>query len=126
MLAPYPPRGPTARLLLLPAVMLTACLGACASTADKPAAPDDAPTAARAGGPPPAAPAHADADLDRVRDLIVSGSNDFRAAQGRGRVTVNPKLRAAAEGFAAYMARTTRYGHTADGQTPAERAQEHG
>ena len=37
-------------------------------------------------------------------------------------MSANPKLTAAAEGFAAYMAKTGRFGHTADGSRPADRA----
>ena len=65
-------------------------------------------------------------DLRRVDDLIVSRTNDFRAEQGRSKVKVNPELRATAEYFAAYMARTNRYGHTADGRQASERAEQHG
>jgi hypothetical protein len=39
---------------------------------------------------------------------------------------VNDKLTAAAKGFAEYMARTLRYGHTADGSKPADRAAKQG
>src|SRR6185437_13971375 len=38
----------------------------------------------------------------------------------------NPRLTAAAEGFAAYMAKTGRFGHTADGSRPADRAVKQG
>src|SRR2546423_1367159 len=53
---------------------------------------------------------------------VLDKTNDFRAKEGRPRVSTNPKLTAAAEGFAAYMARTGRFGHTADGSRPADRA----
>ena len=41
-------------------------------------------------------------------------------------MAVNPDLTDAARDFAAYMARTSRYGHTADGSRPADRAASHG
>ena len=89
----------------------------------------------RGGISEPAKPTHrtpsepgaaASPDLPRVEELIVSHTNDFRAEQGRGKVKVNPKLRAAAEYFADYMARTNRYGHTADGRQASERAEQRG
>lgn len=76
--------------------------------------------------PGPPATARAPADLRLAGDLIVSRTNGFRDEQAVGKVNVNPRLRAAAQSFARFMARTARYGHTADGQTPAERAQKHG
>jgi uncharacterized protein YkwD len=112
------PRGRPAGFPLLPAVLLATAVQACAPASRH----------RQAEAPPPAAdPAPpATNEIPRVTDLIVSDTNAFRAEQGRGGVSVNPRLRAAAEDFARYMARTTRYGHTADGKTPAERAQEHG
>jgi uncharacterized protein YkwD len=73
--------------------------------------------------PPPNAPPPAPApDLAKVTDLIVAQTNQFRKDQGRPAVAANDKLAAAAKSFADYMARTGRYGHTADGQKPADRA----
>src|SRR5688572_23814457 len=65
-----------------------------------------------------------DANLDRakVADLVVRRTNEFRKAEGRSPVTVEKKLTEAAQGFADYMAKTDRYGHTADGTRPADRA----
>ena len=65
-------------------------------------------------------------DLDAVTRLIVEKTNDFRGTEGRPRVAVNPKLAETAREFAGYMARTGRYGHTADGRRPADRVTGHG
>ena len=62
------------------------------------------------------------ADLEAVTRGIIDQTNDFREQEGRSRVRVNAKLSEAARDFAQYMARTGRYGHTADGKRPAERA----
>jgi uncharacterized protein YkwD len=111
--------------LLLAAVLLVVP-GACAQTAQRPDNQD------RVAGPvQPASQGTrpigaAGADLQRVEDLVLAHTNKFRGEQGRGRVNENPELTRAAEYFAGYMARTKRYGHDADGQTPAERAQKHG
>lgn len=66
------------------------------------------------------------ADVEQAAQLIVEQTNHFRRQQGREPVETNPNLTDAARYFANYMARTNRYGHTADGQRPAERASEHG
>lgn len=71
--------------------------------------------------PPPPAP-----DLARVTQLIVEQTNQFRKSEGRSEVAVNDKLTATANSFAEYMASTLRYGHTADGSKPAERATKQG
>ncbi len=60
--------------------------------------------------------------LKRVRAL----TNAFREDQGRRKVTINPELAKAAQYFAEFMARTSRYGHKADGSTPAGRAEKFG
>jgi uncharacterized protein YkwD len=65
-------------------------------------------------------------DLGDVTHLIVDRTNDFRRGEGREPVGLDPKLSAAARSFAAFMARSDRYGHEADGRTPAQRAQEQG
>jgi uncharacterized protein YkwD len=69
----------------------------------------------------PAAP-----DLHTVLARIVSQTNEFRREHGGPEVEVNPQLMATARDFANFMARTGRYGHTADGHQPAERAKQHG
>ncbi|MBA3316380.1 MAG: CAP domain-containing protein [Planctomycetaceae bacterium] len=53
---------------------------------------------------------------------IVDRTNAFRKEQKRKPVAANVELTQAAQAFADYMAKTGRYGHTADGQTPAARA----
>ena len=61
-------------------------------------------------------------DLAAVAGRIVTATADFRKTEGRPAVTVSPRLTAAARAFAGYMATTDRYGHTADGRQPADRA----
>jgi uncharacterized protein YkwD len=65
-------------------------------------------------------------DLAEVTRLIVDRTNDFRRGEGRGPTAPDAKLGDAARDFASFIARTDRYGHEADGKTPAQRAQEHG
>ena len=64
-------------------------------------------------------------DLADVAERIVRGTNEFRAEQDRRPVEVDPDLKKTAQYFADYMARTDKYGHTADGNRPAQRAKEH-
>jgi uncharacterized protein YkwD len=64
-------------------------------------------------------------DLEQATSGIVEGTNLFRRDQGLKPVQVNPKLTEAAQYFADYMARNDRYGHTADGKRPSQRAAEH-
>jgi uncharacterized protein YkwD len=65
-------------------------------------------------------------DLPEVVKRIVARTNEFRKAEGRPPVEVDPKLAETAQYFADFMARTDKYGHTADGHRPAERAKKHG
>jgi len=65
-------------------------------------------------------------DLADVPRLIIDRTNDFRRAEGRRPTGPDAKLGAAARDFARFMARADRYGHEADGRTPAQRAQEQG
>jgi uncharacterized protein YkwD len=65
-------------------------------------------------------------DLERVAASIGRRTNDFRAELGLGRLEANAALDRAAQDFADYMARTDRYGHTADGKEPSDRAQARG
>ena len=65
-------------------------------------------------------------DLDEAEQLIVKQTNAFRRENDLKPVEVNPKLEETAQYFADYMARTQKYGHTADGQRPSERAKNHG
>jgi uncharacterized protein YkwD len=70
------------------------------------------------------APARASDDgVERASAIkrIVESTNRFRRGEERGQLRPNNKLAEAAQEFAEYMARTDRYGHEADGRTPAER-----
>jgi uncharacterized protein YkwD len=64
--------------------------------------------------------------LSKVVTFIVDRTNDFRKAEKREPVKVNPDLTKAAEYFARFMAESGKYGHEADGQKPADRAKKHG
>jgi uncharacterized protein YkwD len=78
---------------------------------------------------PPATPERPDVakpDLARVNDEIIRLTNEFRRQEGCPEVQRNPQLTAAAQDFAEYMARTDRFGHTADGTHPWDRAKKHG
>lgn len=65
-------------------------------------------------------------DPSRVSDEVVRLTNEFRAKQGRQKVKQNERLATTAREFAEFMARTGRYGHTADGNKPADRARKRG
>ena len=64
--------------------------------------------------------------LDQVEQAIVRRTNRFRENNDLSALDVNQQLQEAAEYFADFMARTGKYGHTADGQRPSERARQHG
>ena len=66
------------------------------------------------------------ADPDRVAAAIVDRTNEFRKKEGRPLVAANAELTETARYFAGYMAKEDKYGHTADGNRPADRAKEHG
>ena len=66
------------------------------------------------------------AQLTQVERLVVERSNAFRQSQGVAPVAPERALTAAAQAFAAYMARTDNYGHEADGREPSQRAQAQG
>jgi uncharacterized protein YkwD len=61
-------------------------------------------------------------DAAAVTRFIVQQTNEFRVANGQSKVEVNPRLATTAEYFAGYMAENDRYGHTADGNRPSQRA----
>lgn len=104
---------------LLAAVVL-APLPAWAQTTQE----QDSETAAPESG---AAPAQASRpDLARVRREIVDRTNQFRQEHDRRELKVNEKLAKTAQDFADFMARTDKYGHTADGKEPWQRGKEHG
>jgi uncharacterized protein YkwD len=65
-------------------------------------------------------------DPAQVESGIVEQTNDFRRQQERDPLQVDSKLARAAADFAAFMARTGRYGHGAGGSTPAQRARDAG
>lgn len=65
-------------------------------------------------------------DLARARNEIFSSTNQFRRQQGRQELQQNQKLAEAAQYFADYMAKTDKYGHTADGKEPWERVDKYG
>ena len=56
---------------------------------------------------------------------IINYTNSFRRAEGLREVKPNPQLMEAAQDFATFMASTGKYGHTADGSSPAERAKQY-
>jgi uncharacterized protein YkwD len=62
------------------------------------------------------------AQPDAVERATLDRVNAYRQEHGRARLSVSERLQRAAEDFAAYMARTGRYGHEADGRRPADRA----
>jgi len=57
---------------------------------------------------------------------IVDRTNAFRKAQGLEPVQTDDTLTKTAQSFADFMARTDKYGHQADGRTPAQRAEAQG
>ncbi len=65
-------------------------------------------------------------DAKRTANIVIEKTNEFRKTQGRQPVKVNEKLQAAAQYFADFMAKNDKYGHTADGKRPSERAKNHG
>ena len=65
-------------------------------------------------------------ELDAAAGEVVAGTNAFRQSQQLVPLSVNTSLQAAARDFAEYMARNERYGHQADGRSPAERVRNHG
>ncbi len=64
-------------------------------------------------------------DLAASVKIVVEKTNAFRQKEGKPPVGLNAKLTETAKYFADYMARTDRYGHTADEKQPAERAARH-
>jgi uncharacterized protein YkwD len=72
-------------------------------------------------GEPPKSP-----DLADTAKRVVQLTNEFREKEEHDEVELDPKLTKAAQGLADYMARTSRFGHKADGTTPADRARKSG
>ena len=54
---------------------------------------------------------------------VAALTNDLRSKQGLPPVEIEPRLTAAARAFAAYVARTDKLDHDADGSTPSARAE---
>jgi uncharacterized protein YkwD len=75
---------------------------------------------------PAAVPAETTPDLSAVEQLAVEQTNAFRQQKQLDAVTPNPNLNETAQYFADFMARTGKYGHTADDQRPSQRAENHG
>ncbi len=61
-------------------------------------------------------------NLARVGQLIIEQTNQFRHKHGRPPLHRNAKLAKSAGAFAAYLARTGTFSHTADGRQPWDRA----
>ena len=62
------------------------------------------------------------ADVAQTAKAVVERTNAFRKAQGLEPVSDEPALQQAAQEFARFMAKTGKYGHTADGRRPPQRA----
>ena len=65
-------------------------------------------------------------DYNEAVKQIVDSTNAFRKEEGHLPVAVNKELTLTAEAFAKWMAKEDTYGHTADGQKPADRAKKQG
>jgi hypothetical protein len=64
--------------------------------------------------------------VSRVQQAIVKQTNEFREKNDLPPISVTEELAATATDFAKFMAKSGKYGHHADGQTPAQRAKAHG
>jgi uncharacterized protein YkwD len=73
-----------------------------------------------------ASAAAADVDRDAVVEQVMREVNAFRHDEGRVALRPESHLAATAQDFAAFMARTGRFSHEADGHVPAQRAEQHG
>ncbi len=73
-----------------------------------------------------ASPPGVQPDLSLVTQRIIGQTNAFRKHENRRPVETDPQLSEAAAYFADYMARTSQYGHEADGGGPASRANRYG
>lgn len=62
-------------------------------------------------------------DVPAVELQIIEMTNAYRAQHALGTVKRNPKLDAAARAYAAYLGRTGKFSHDADGKQPTGRAQ---
>jgi uncharacterized protein YkwD len=66
------------------------------------------------------------ADLADTERIILEATNQFRREEGVGAVKPSASLTQAAREFANFMAQTDRYGHSADGRNPTDRAASQG
>ena len=64
--------------------------------------------------------------IQSVEQAIIQKTNEFRESNELRAVKPDKSLTQAAKNFAEFMARTGKYGHRADGTTPAERAEAEG
>jgi len=71
-------------------------------------------------------PAFAEPDVAHAAALVVEATNRFRAGQGAPPAETQAQLAATARDFAAFMAKTGKFGHEADGSEPTQRARRHG
>jgi len=65
-------------------------------------------------------------EVPAAASQVVESTNAFRHKHDLSTVKVDDQLTSAAQYFANYMAEENKYGHTADGKKPSQRAQEHG
>ena len=65
------------------------------------------------------------ADVAEAAKQIFDATNRFRREEKRSELKENRQLAETAAYFARFMASTDKYGHEADGKTPADRAKEH-
>lgn len=79
--------------------------------------------ACQAGAAPRAGPAAAVPALAGSEAALRARANAFRAESGLAPLAPERALQEAARAFAAYMAESDRYGHEADGRTPAQRSE---
>jgi uncharacterized protein YkwD len=65
------------------------------------------------------------ADVALAAKQVFEATNRFRREEGRSELKENRQLAEAAGSLTRFMASTDKYGHEADGKTPAERAREY-
>ena len=65
-------------------------------------------------------------DLSRAAAGVVEATNALRRGHGLEPVVVEHRLEETAREFAAFLARTDRFEHTADGRRPQDRVKSHG
>jgi hypothetical protein len=108
----------------LRAMLVCGCCLLPAAARGQAAGPGEA-KAATMGATDPADGALSPELAQTVQDII-NLTNGLRQAKGLQPVRPNPTLMRAAQGFSRFMASTDQFGHTADGSSPAERAERHG